>query len=166
MIDSLWAKLSPVSYAKKIGVNVIGKVKIYGSSYRMFSTEPFLVTLGDNVYISVDACFICHDGSTLIFRHKDPTLERAGRINVGNNVFIGTRAVVLPNVTIGDNCVVAAGAIVTKDVPANSVVAGNPAKVIKDIFSLEDKLTKESLGFGHLKGKSKVARYKKHFNVK
>ena len=54
-------------------------------------------------------------------------------VNVGNDIWIGANAVVLPGVTIGDHSVVAAGAIVTKDVPPHSLVAGVPAKVIKQI---------------------------------
>ncbi|EHD0094530.1 acyltransferase [Vibrio vulnificus] len=157
------AKLSPVVYAKKIGVNIKGNVKIYGSSYHMFSTEPFLVTLGDNVYISVNASFICHDGSTLIFRDKVPNLEIAGEIVVGNNVFIGAHSIILPNIHIGDNCIVAAGSVVTKDVPPNTVVAGNPARVIKSTDELEEKMKKNSLGFGDLCGEEKVKAYKAHF---
>jgi len=54
-------------------------------------------------------------------------------ITIGSNVWIGGHSVILPGVTIGDNSIVAAGSIVTKDVPANVVVAGNPAKVLKSI---------------------------------
>jgi acetyltransferase-like isoleucine patch superfamily enzyme len=54
-------------------------------------------------------------------------------VKIGENVWIGSNATILPGVTIGDNSVVAAGAVVTKDVPESSVVAGVPAKVIKEI---------------------------------
>ncbi|MGP7818492.1 sugar O-acetyltransferase [Niallia sp. 01092] len=54
-------------------------------------------------------------------------------INIGNNVWIGGSSVILPGITIGDNSIVAAGSVVTKDVPKNSVVAGNPAKWLKNI---------------------------------
>src|SRR3990167_9860876 len=90
----LHAALYPVSYARKIGVEIKGRVTIYGSSYAMFSSEPYLVTLGDNVYISIGARFVCHDGSTLPFRKDIPDLELAGEIRVGNNVFIGAGALV------------------------------------------------------------------------
>lgn len=52
---------------------------------------------------------------------------------IGENVWIGSNATILPGVTVGDNSVVAAGAVVTKDVPQNTVVAGVPAKVVKEI---------------------------------
>jgi len=54
-------------------------------------------------------------------------------VTIGDNVWIGGRAVINPGVTIGDNAVIGSGAVVTKDVPANTVVGGNPAKVIKQI---------------------------------
>lgn len=57
----------------------------------------------------------------------------AGAIRVGKNVWIGSHATVLQGVTIGDNAVVAAGAVVVKDVPANAVVGGVPAKIIKHL---------------------------------
>ena len=159
------AKLNPVSYAKKIGVQINGKVTIYGSSYKMFSTEPFLVTLGDNVYISLDAIFICHDGGTLPFRKDIPDLEIAGRITVGDNVFIGIRACILPGVTIGNNCIIGACALVTKDVPDNSIVGGNPAKIIKNTDDYLIKAQKNSLHMGHLYGIEKIKAYKKIFKV-
>ena len=61
-------------------------------------------------------------------------------VHVGNNVWFGAGCIVLPGVTIGDNAVVAAGAVVTKDVPANVVVAGVPAKVLKEIDAEEEAL--------------------------
>jgi maltose O-acetyltransferase len=54
-------------------------------------------------------------------------------INIGNDVWIGGNCTILPGVTIGDNSIVAAGSVVTKDVPPNTVVAGNPAKILKSI---------------------------------
>ena len=56
---------------------------------------------------------------------------QSGCIEVKNNVFIGSNTIILPNVRIGNNVMVGAGSVVTKDVPDNSVVAGNPARVIE-----------------------------------
>lgn len=160
----IYARLSPVKYAKKLGVRMNGNVTIYGTSYFMFSAEPYLVTLGDNVFISVDASFVCHDGSTLPFRKDIPDLELAGEIVVGDNVFIGTRALILPGVSIGSNCIIGANSVITKDVPDNTVVAGNPGRVIKSIDDFLEKAQKKSLKIGHLYGASKVDAYKKIFN--
>jgi maltose O-acetyltransferase len=54
-------------------------------------------------------------------------------INIGNDVWIGGSCVILPGITVGDNSIIAAGSVVTKDVPTNSMVAGNPAKILKNI---------------------------------
>ena len=162
----LYAQLYPVNFAKSIGVNIKGDVTIYGSSYKMFSAEPYLVTLGDNVFISVDAKFICHDGSVLPFRKDIPDLDITKKITVGRNVFIGSGAVILAGVNIGDNCVVGANALVTKDVVSGSIVGGNPAKMIKSTNEYLEKAKIDSLHIGHLTGKEKVIAYKKIFNIK
>lgn len=74
-------------------------------------------------------------GNTDIDSLKQRPIERQiiskGPVRIGNNVWIGDKATILPNVTIGDGAVIAANAVVTKDVPAYSVAAGNPAKIVK-----------------------------------
>ena len=94
-----------------------------------FSTEPFLIEIGNNVAISSGAQFITHDGSVRCFRDE---LEGGifGKIKIGNNVFIGTNCIILLNTTIGDNSIVGAGSIVRGHFPDNSVIIGNPAKVV------------------------------------
>jgi acetyltransferase-like isoleucine patch superfamily enzyme len=161
----LLAQLYPVSYAKSLGVTMHGHVTIYGSSYKMFSAEPYLVTLGDNVYISLDARFICHDGSVLPFRKDIPDLDITKRINVGDNIFIGMGAIILPGVNIGNNCIVGANAVVTKDVPDGYIVGGNPAKIIKKTSEYLEKAQRDSIHIGHLTGKEKVKQYKEIFGV-
>jgi len=161
----LLAQLYPVKYAKKLGVTMKGSVTIYGSSYKMFSAEPYLVTLGDNVYISLDAKFVCHDGSVLPFRKDIPDLDITKRITVGDNVFIGMGALILPGVTIGNNCIVGAYAVVTKDVPDGTVVGGNPAKKIKKTSDYLEKAQEDSIHIGHLTGKEKIKAYNTIFEV-
>ncbi|OYW92860.1 MAG: capsule biosynthesis protein CapG [Pseudomonadales bacterium 32-61-5] len=141
-----------------------GRVAIYGSSYNMFSAEPYLVTLHDNVFISVGAQFICHDGGVLPFRREFPTLDLAAPIVVKSNCFIGAGALVMRGVTIGENCIVAAHAVVTKDVPDGSVVGGNPARVIKLTADYLAGAHQKSLGIGNLYGDEKAAEYKRIFH--
>ncbi|MCL6585483.1 MAG: acetyltransferase [Anoxybacillus sp.] len=66
-------------------------------------------------------------------QERNTGLEYGKPIRIGHNVWIGGRAVINPGVNIGDNVVIASGAVVTKDVPSNVVVGGNPAKIIKRI---------------------------------
>ena len=162
----VFARVFPVRYAKFIGVNITGKVTIYGGSYSMFGSEPYLVTLADNVFISVDTQFVTHDGGVLPFRKDIPDLDLAAPISVGSNTFIGTKVLIMKGVDIGENCVVGAGSIVTKSVPDGSIVAGIPARVVKSTEEYLENGKKNSLKIGHLPEMEKHAMYKKIFNVK
>lgn len=86
----------------------------------------WLIEIGDNVTIAPRAHILAHDASTCY----ELGYAKIGRVNIGNNVFIGTDSIIMPNVTIGDNVIIGAGSVVTKNIPANSVYAGNPAKEI------------------------------------
>jgi acetyltransferase-like isoleucine patch superfamily enzyme len=151
-------------FAKKIGVKMGDNVKIYGNPFRMFGTEPWCVTLGNNVHITLDVVFVTHDGGTLIYRDQYPDLEITSPITVGNNVYIGMRSIIMPGVKIGNDCIIAAGSIVTKDVPDHTVYGGVPAKFIKTSKDYLDKLKVNSLHLGHLKGKEKDKALRKLFN--
>jgi acetyltransferase-like isoleucine patch superfamily enzyme len=98
-----------------------------------FGSEPFLIEIGDNVTITNGVGFITHDGGVGMFRKEYPGINVFGRIVVKNNVFIGVQTIILPGVTIGNNVVIGAGSIITKDIPDNVVVAGAPAKIIRTI---------------------------------
>ena len=99
----------------------------------------WLITIGDNVTFAPCVHVLAHDASTKM--HLGYT--RIGRVNIGNNVFIGAASVILPNVTIGDNVIIGANSTVTKDVPANSVAAGTPARIICSLEELLLKCRKE-----------------------
>ncbi len=86
----------------------------------------WLITIGDNVTMSSRVHILAHDAST--YHHLG--YARIGRVDIGNNVFIGEECVVLPGVRIGNNVVIGANSTVTKSIPDNVVAAGNPAKVI------------------------------------
>ena len=160
---SLYRKIvGPLKYAKKIGVNMGEKCHLYGTV--SWGTEPWIITLGNNVHITNGVKFITHDGGTLLFRDKVPDLEITKPIVIGDNVYIGNDVLILPGVTIGNNVVIGAGAIVSKDIPDNSVAVGVPAKVIKTTEEYFEKLQRESLHLGHLKGKEKDQALKKYYN--
>lgn len=115
-------------------------------------TDPPHVRLGNNVRLSGCTLF-GHDGSVnMLKRLSGKTLDRVGKIDIRDNVFIGHQAIVLPGVTIGPNAVVAAGAVVTKDVAPDTVVAGNPARPIGAVSVLVERLerhTRSLRWYGH-----------------
>lgn len=163
---AVFASLSHVGYAKWIGVNMGASVHIYGNPGKMFGSEPWLITLGNNVHITTDVLFTTHDGGTLLYRHLVPDLEITAPIVIGDNVYIGMRSIILPGVKVGNNCIIAAGSIVTKDIPDNSVVGGVPAKYIKSSKEYFENIKSKSIHLGQLKGKYKDAALKKYFNYK
>ena len=159
-----YSRWKPVKYAKKIGVNIGNNPHFYGPT--SWGTEPWLITIGDNVHITEKCKFINHDGGTLIFRDKVPDLEITKPIIIGNNVYIGEETMILPGVHIGDNCVIGARSVVTRDIPSNSVAAGVPARVIKTTEEYFEKICRESIHLGHLKGKEKDKALRKYYNYK
>ena len=122
------------------GLNCGKNVTVMGGAN--FGSEPYLITLKDNVRISNDVMFITHDGGNWVFRHEEPYIDvnHFGKIVVDEYSFIGARAVIMPGVHIGKHCVVAAGAVVTKNVPDNTVVAGVPAKAVSTTSEYAEKM--------------------------
>ena len=121
-----WLLRGYVRHGLKLGrdVRFIGRPDL--------GSEPYLIEIGDHVTVSSRVTFITHDGGTWVFRHRPEYqgLQRFGRIIIRDNCFIGAGATLLPGVSVGPNAVVAAGSVVTRSVPANSVVAGVPARYI------------------------------------
>lgn len=95
------------------------------------------ITIGDNTIIGSGCLITDTDSHPILAAERNlpdwPQYTKSKPIVIGKNVFIGARSIVLKGVTIGDGAVVGAGSVVTKDVPANTIVAGNPARVIKTI---------------------------------
>ena len=101
-----------------------------GKNFNFFNSKIdyghcWLVEIGDDVTMT-NSTILAHDASTKLELGK----SKVGKVKIGNRVFIGYGSIILCNVTIGDDVIIAAGSIITKDVPSNSIVAGNPGKVI------------------------------------
>lgn len=101
------------------------------------------IEIGDNLLTGKNVTITdnSHGSTELVDLLIEPVLRpliSKGPIKIGNNVWIGDKATILPNVTIGDGAVIAANAVVTKNVPAYAVAAGNPARIIKSINEAEN----------------------------
>lgn len=105
-----------------------------------FGSEPYLIKIGDNVRITNGVRFVTHDGGVWVLRNMGlNNIDIFGRITIGNNVHIGWNAIIMPNVKIGNNCIIGAGAVVTRDIPDNSVAVGVPAHVVESIEEYKSK---------------------------
>jgi len=93
------------------------------------------VTIGENTIVGPNSVLVTgnHGDISANARYRDAEIKRDAPIVIGANVWIGTNVTILPGVRIGDSSVVGAGSVVTKDIAANSVVAGNPAKVMREL---------------------------------
>ena len=114
-------------FLRSHGVTIGQRCRIYTTH---FSTEPYLVTLGDDVGISGGVKIITHNGAARLLKHIRPDIQALGKVVIGNNTFIGENAIILPGTSIGDNCIIGAGAVVHGKIPDNSLVVGNPGKIV------------------------------------
>ena len=131
LIKKIRCTLNPVKYYRSLGVTIGEGTKFYTKDTDIFSSEPWVVTIGERCHITGGVKFLTHDGGTLIYSKEEiDDFVIVGDITVGNNVYFGLRSTILPGITIGDNVIIGAGAIVTKDIPSNSVVVGVPARVV------------------------------------
>lgn len=90
------------------------------------------VEIGDNVFIAPN-CGIYTAYHPIDIEQRNKGLEYASPVKIGNNVWIGGNVIILHGVTIGNNCTIGAGSVVTKDIPANSIAYGNPCKVARSL---------------------------------
>ena len=95
----------------------------------------WLIEIGNNVTFSNKVQLVTHDSSMFEFVHR----TKLGKIEIEDNAFVGARTMIMPGVRIGEGAVVAAGSLVTKDIPAHEVWGGYPAKKMMDRDQLEEK---------------------------
>lgn len=108
---------------RKQGVTIGNNCNLYGVA--IDGCFQHLVSIGDNVTIT-HSSIIAHDAST----KNALAYSKVGRIEIGNDVFVGWGCIILGNVRIGNNVIIGAGSVVTKNIPDNSVVCGNPLRFI------------------------------------
>jgi acetyltransferase-like isoleucine patch superfamily enzyme len=107
-------------------------------------TDPAYVRLGNNVHLTGCTLF-GHDGAVSMLKQAyGVRLDKVGKIDIGDNVFVGHQAIIMPGVTIGPDAIVAAGAVVTRDVPPGSIVGGVPARVIGSVQEILTRLQSET----------------------
>lgn len=118
---------------RKRGTKIGQDVTMYGVT--IDSLCPELIEIGDNCVITGGVKLLAHDAAPTIFGKP----MKIGHVKINNNVFIGMDAVILPGVTVGPNSIIGTNAVVTHDVPPNTVSAGAPAKII---MSLDEYLSR------------------------
>lgn len=145
-------------FARLFGKPVDPSFRVFPPFYTDFGKN---ITVGKNVFINAcchfqdqggitlgDNCLVGHNVVFATLNHGFALEERQSMlpapIVVGRNVWIGSSSTILQGVTIGDNSIIAAGSVVTKDVPANAIVAGVPARFIRSISPEEEKRQKQA----------------------
>ena len=115
-------------YGKQIRVG-----KRFFANFCLTILDEALVTFGDDCFVgpNVSIYTACHSTNPV---ERNTRQEWAKPVTIGNNVWIGGSVTILAGVTIGDNCTIGAGSVVTRDIPANSVAVGNPARVVKQVM--------------------------------
>lgn len=122
--------ISPVKHARMIGVNLGSNCLIYRSVE--WPSEPFLLTIGNNVRLTRGVSIHTHGGGNVV-RRKVPDFDVFGKVIIKDWAYIGAHAQIMPGVTIGEGVLVAAGSVVTKSVPDGMVVGGNPARILSSV---------------------------------
>lgn len=159
IISNIGSSEQKCDLLRKEGANIGNNTKINGD-LATFGTEPYLITVGCECLFAHGVRLITHDGGVSVL-NKLKKFGMGGRadiiskIDIGNNVYIGTNALIMPGVRIGDNCIIGAGAIVTKSIPANSIAVGIPAKVIKNIDEYYEQHKKSVRYTAHMSAKDK-----------
>lgn len=162
--DPYRANLQTVARLRAAGARIGEGCVIYAQT---LSTEPYLVTLGDRVGVSGGVKFLPHDGAAWLLRGRRPAVQSFGTITVGDDSYIGENALLLGGTAIGPGCIVAAGAVVRGRFPANSVIAGNPAKAVGRaslLLELMDR-NRDTLDTLDLSGPERRARLLAHFGL-
>lgn len=155
----------PAGWARRQGVTVGEHSRFLAISSATFGSEPYLISLGDHVTVTSGVQFITHDGGVWVMRGEHPEVDVFGPISVGDNVFIGHSAMIMPGVTVGDNVVIGARSVVTKDIPSDSVAVGVPARVVSSYDDYVRRSLAKSLPTKGMGPEDKRAYLERHFGL-
>lgn len=123
---------SYVNHLRRFGMRIgEGTTVFRPQTVVLDETRPWLIEIGRNVQITQGVVILTHGYDWSVLKGlTGEVLGSAGKVTIGDNVFLGVNSVILKGVAIGDNVILGAGSVVTRDIPANCVAAGNPAKVL------------------------------------
>lgn len=120
-VRSLLNKIKYTVYTKVWGMSIHPTCR-FSLSAKFDKTYPKGIHVGEYTYIAFKTSILCHDMTRGLYLDT----------RIGKNCFIGAHSIILPGITVGDGSVVGCAAVVTKDVPPGSIVAGNPARIIRE----------------------------------
>jgi acetyltransferase-like isoleucine patch superfamily enzyme len=150
-IRLLWKFGYQVEAARAMGVKVGQGCRIYT---RNFGSEPWLITIGNRVTVATEVIFVTHDGATWLVRDEKGRRFRFSPVEIGDDVFVGVRSIIMPGVRIGNRCIVGAGSVVNKSVPSGFVVAGVPARIIGQFDDFEERALRTFISEAEMVGKN------------
>lgn len=144
-----------VNHLKEEGIQIGKGTALFNPSTIIIDTQrPTMLSIGEYCKITAGVVILAHDYSRSVLRRVyGEIIAEARETRVGNNVFIGMNSIILMGTSIGDNCIIGAGSVCHGKYPANSVIAGNPAKVIMTLDEYykkrKEKYVDEALAFAH-----------------
>jgi maltose O-acetyltransferase len=159
-------RIKHINYQRKLNICIANGLKL-GKNVTIMPgafIDPrysYLISIGDNCSLSNGVVIVAHDAATFKFTNG---YTRLGKVDIKENCYIGTNAIILPGVTIGPNVLIAAGSVVNKNIPPNSCVAGVPARVYSkfDEFILRhEELIKSRPSFDYTEFNSPNNEFKK-----
>lgn len=153
---------SYINYLRKKGMRIGERTIVYSPVKTLIDgTRPWLIEIGNDVKITEGVTILTHGYDWCVLQNVyGEVLGSAGKVKIGNNVFIGMKTTILKGVEIGDNVIIGANSLINKDIPSNVVVAGNPAKII---MSIEEYYQKRKI-MQEKEAKELVNEYRKVYN--
>lgn len=122
-------------YLRSIGVQIGDRVTFFGAHQISIDEQyPWLITIGNDVQITAGVRILTHDYSWAVLKKVyGPVLGSAGKVGIGNNVFIGSNSTILGGTEIGNNVIIGAGSVIKGKIPDNCVAVGNPCKPVMSL---------------------------------